>query len=164
MGAIVQEKLPLLAAEVAARRMAPKDSVLKLLTAVWHTLGYRKEELADAGAADAAALAWPVARTKLGAEFAGRLASYDPTVPAVVFAFQKGDVLKGMLGEVAADDVAKTSAVLPALLGWCKATVEARDAAGAKRKREAEEAEAAAKAKAEAEAAAKAAAEGGGEE
>jgi hypothetical protein len=162
---ILDARLDQLTTHVASRRIAPKESGVKLLTAVWYMLGYTMETLADAGQPDVTALSWPVARTQLGADFVAKLNAYDPTVPAVSLAYAKSETLKGTLGDVSGSpDLATTASVLPALAAWAKAALDLKDASVAKRKREAEEAEAAAKAKAEAEAAAKAAAEGGGEE
>lgn len=145
---------------MAARRFAPREAVLKLLTAVWYMVGFSKESLADPGQPDPTALSWPVARTQLGEEFVAKLKAYDPEAPVTVLSYQKCDLLKGLLSEVQPEEVGKVSPLLPALLAWAKASLDTKDAAVAKRKREAEEAAAAAQAKADAEAAAKAAAEG----
>ena len=161
---IVKDNIGLLKDHVADRRIQPKESVIKLLTAIWFMLGYRKETLGDAGSPDPQALSWPIARTQLNSTFTDKLFAYDPTVPSVALSYAKSETLKGLLGEVSVEEISKVSRVLPALLSWAKASLDVKEAAIAKRKREAEEAEAAAKAKAEAEAAAKAAAEGGGEE
>lgn len=158
---VVKDRIGGLTSHVSARRITPKESVTKLLSAVWFMLGYRKEALGDAGSPDPQALAWFVARNHLGTEFTDKVFNYDPTVPSVGLSYAKSETLKGLLGEVAVEEISKVSNVLPALLSWAKAALDVKEAAIAKRKREAEEA---AKAKEEADAAAKAAAEGGGGE
>ncbi len=147
---------------LSSRRIAPKESVIKVLTAVWFMLGYRKEALGDAGSTDPTAFSWRVARTScLNSSFVSKLQAFDPEAPATMLAYQKSDLLKATLAEASAEDLAKTGAVMPVLAAWAKAALDVKEAAIAKRKREAEEAAAKAAAEAEAAAAAKAAAEGG---
>ena len=159
---------------LGARRVPPREPVLKVLTAVWLLLGRKTEAFTDATAPDAAALAWPVARGLVDAAFADALqeGGFDATAPAVkALAYAREDALRALLeGVPAAEELApKEGPVAGALAGWVRAALDVRAAAAAKRAREKEEAaakEAADKEAAEAAAAAAAeaaaaAAEGG---
>jgi hypothetical protein len=158
---VLQDRLPTLAAQVAHRLIAPRESVMKLLTAVWFLLGYTKEQLGDAGLPDPLAVAWPVARTRLDAEFLGKVSHFDAEAVTVALAYAKADTLKAELGGLDAGELNKTSGVLGALLAWAKCCLDVKEAANAKRAREAAEAAAKIEAdKAAAEAAAAAAAGG----
>jgi hypothetical protein len=158
---VLQSRLPTLPAQVSARLIPPKESALKLLTAVWYMLGYTKEQLADAGQPDALALSWPVARSRLDHDFVARIASYDAEAVAVVLAYAKAETLKAELAGLDTSELNKVSGALGAMHAWAKCCIEVKEAANAKRAREAAEAAAKLEAEKEAAAAAAAAAAGG---
>jgi hypothetical protein len=155
---VLQQRMPLLESQVAARLVAPKESALKLLQCVWFMLGYRKETLGDAGAPDPLALSWPVARQLINKELSEKIAKFDAEAPVTMLSYAKADVLKGELAGLDIGELNKTGAALGALCAWAKACLEVKEAANAKRAREKAEAEAKAAAEAEAKAAADAAA------